>query len=382
MYLEDKSRPESPNDEVCVDLVLPAYNEEKHIYESLKSIYNLEYSKEKLGVILVDDGSKDNTLIEAKRFAKDHKDLKITLIKHKKNRGKAAALNTALKLTKAPFIVTMDADSFAEPDALSQLLKFSNENDIVTPAVVAKNTKGILERLQAIEYVYGNYLSNILSGFDAQLVAPGPFSLFKTESLRAVGGFDETSVTEDLEIVYRMRKKGYKIIMSPRAIVKTDIPRDLKTLIAQRKRWHLGFFDVVGKYPKSMNVSHEFGRQTILKSLYFLVSIAFLIIFVWGFFKWMEPVYYFFRAVGFDWMPYLLNLEFNPDLLILDPQTIFYFAVTLLITSTFLYFAFRFSEEKGGNLFDAIIFLITYGFALSMATILATVSWIKRENKW
>jgi len=184
------------------------------------------------------------------------------------------------------------------------------------------------------------------------------------------------------QIGSRLAQKGYKIIMSPRAIVKTDIPRDLKTLIAQRKRWHLGFFDVVGKYPKSMNVSREFGRQTLLKLLYFLISIAFLIIFIWGFFKWMESVYYFLRAVGFDWMPYLLNLEFRPDLLVLDPQTIFYFAVTMLITSTFLYFAFKFSEEKGGSLFDAIIFLITYGFALSMATVLAAVSWIKRDNKW
>jgi biofilm PGA synthesis N-glycosyltransferase PgaC len=382
MHFERGSRDESPESSARVDIVIPAYNEEKHIFQSLLSIKGLEFPREKLSVIVVDDGSSDGTLDEIKKFARGNKDLPITILRHKKNRGKAAALNTGLKFVRAPYVVTMDSDSFPDPGALKELLRYAAKNAVVTPAVVPTKSKGLLERLQAIEYVYGNYLANLLSGFNSQLVAPGPFSLFNAEILRSVGGFDETSPTEDLEIVYRLRREGYGIVMSPGARVKTDVPAKISELIRQRKRWHLGFFDVLKKYPDSVSLRTEFGTQTLLKGLFFALSIAFLVLFFWSVYEGALPVFRFFRGVGIDFIPFLQNLDLKLDLLRIDPQTLFYFAFTFSVTLAFLLVAFRNFEEKNTRITDTIIFLISYGFALSVATVLAAVSWIKGDYKW
>lgn len=382
MLLENRKRKESPQGEPAVTVVVPAYNEEENIYESLESIYDLDYPKDKLQVVFVDDGSRDGTLGSAKRFAREHADVRMILVRHRRNKGKAAALNTALRMTKTPYFVTMDSDSFVKPDALRELLRYAGDNAVVTPAVIPKRTSKRLDRLQAIEYIYGNYLANMLSGFDAQMVAPGPFSLFKTKVLRDIGGFDETSPTEDLEIVYRIRERGYRVGMNYRAIVKTDTPTSLWDLIRQRRRWHLGFFDTVEKHREFMMHGREFAVQTFLKALFFSLSAAFIGLFIWGLYKGVMPFYNLFKAVGFDLLPYLQNLEFRFDLLGIDPQVIFYTSVAMVITLFFMMVSFGKSEELKVRPLDAIIFLISYGFALSVATVMAAASWIRRDYKW
>jgi hypothetical protein len=126
----------------------------------------------------------------------------------------------------------------------------------------------------------------------------------------------------------------------------------------------------------------EFGGQTIIKALFFTISAAFIALFSWGVYKGVLPLYNLFRAVGFDLMPYLQNFHFTFDFLGIDPQVIFYSAVAIFVTLLFMVLSFRKSEEMRIRPFDAIIFLISYGFALSMATVLAAVSWLRRDYKW
>lgn len=382
LYLEGRESEESPEEEPHVTIAVPAYNEGKHIYRSLETIIELEYPLRKLDIFVIDDASKDNTTEEAKRFVKDHPQAKVTIIRHKKNKGKAAALNTALRFVKTPYFITMDADSFVDKNVLRELLKYAKVNAVVTPAIVPEKRSKILQRLQAMEYIYGNYLANILGGFDAQMVAPGPFSLFKTDALREIDGFDESSPTEDLEIIYRLRKAGHRVAMSFRAIVRTDTPSGIGELIKQRRRWHLGFFDALEKHPKSLISNDEFGTQNVLKLSYFLISIAFIILLFWGVYELIQPYYRLIKSVGFDLLPFFKTLEFNIDILGLDPQVIFYTGVMLVLTLFFLVTAFKRAEEKRISPLDAIIFLMTYGFALSAATVLAVASWIRRDYKW
>lgn len=175
LYLEGRENKESPEEEPRVTIAVPAYDEGKHIYKSLETIIELDYPLKKLDIIVIDDASKDNTTEEAKRFVRDHPKTNVTIIRHKKNKGKAAALNTALRLVKTPYFVTMDSDSFVNKNVLRELLKYAKVNSVVTPAIIPETRSKILQRLQAMEYIYGNYLANILGGFDAQMVAPGPF---------------------------------------------------------------------------------------------------------------------------------------------------------------------------------------------------------------
>lgn len=382
LYFGSRDRGESPREESDVTIAVPAYNEEKYVYGCLESLTRLDYPAEKLRIIFVDDGSTDGTLDVVKEFARDHPSVQLTMVRHKENRGKAAALNTALQLTETPYFVTMDSDSFADPSALRELLKYAGDNAVVTPAVVPKQSSKRLHRLQAIEYIYGNYLANLLSGFDAQLVAPGPFSLFNAEALREVGGFDESSPTEDLEIVYRLRKAGHSLAMSYRAVVETDAPSSVWGLVKQRKRWHLGFFDTVEKHSGALVQGGEFGRQTSLKLVYFTLSISFVVLAAWGAYRGALPLYTLFRAVGLDLLPYFSGMEFNLDILKFDPQVVFYAAVSTLLTLTFLVLSFRAQERHKPGPVDSIIFLMSYGFALSAATVLAAASWLRRDYRW
>ena len=170
--------------------------------------------------------------------------------------------------------------------------------------------------------------------------------------------------------------------MSFRAIVRTDTPSGIGELIKQRRRWHLGFFDALEKHPKSLISNDEFGKQNVLKLSYFLLSIAFIVLLFWGLYEIIQPYYRLIKAVGFDLLPFFKNFEFSIDILGLDPQVIFYTGVMLALTLFFLVTAFKRAEEKRINPFDAIIFLMTYGFALSAATILAVASWIRRDYRW
>jgi len=382
MYLEGGKREGLPEEEPEVTIAVPAHNEKGSIYRCLESIYGLDYPQDKLRVIFVDDGSTDGTAEVVKEFVKKHADLQVLMVRHRKNKGKAAALNTALKLTKTPYFVTMDSDSFVDPGALRELLKCAKGCAVVTPAVIPARSDRRFHRLQAIEYVYGNYLANLLSGFDAQMVAPGPFSLFNTEMLREVGGFDETSPTEDLEIIYRLREGGHRVMMNYRAVVRTETPSSLGELIRQRKRWHLGFFDALEKHRGFLVHRSEFGAQTALKALFFSISAAFLILFIWGTYRGFLPVYTFFKAVGLDVLPYLRDLQLKFDLLGIDPQVLLYTSITIVLTLFFIVASFRKSEELHIRPLDSIIFLMSYGFALSVATVLAVVSWIRRDYKW
>lgn len=382
LYLEGHKTEEGPIEELPVTIVIPAYNEGEHIYRSLDSVNAIDYPRRKLKLIVIDDASSDNTTEEAKRFAREHPQMDVTIIRHKKNKGKAAALNTALRLAKTPYFITMDADSFVDKGTLKELLKFARVNAVVTPAIVPESRSKFLQRLQAVEYIYGNYLANILSGFDAQMVAPGPFSLFKTDVLKEIGGFDESSPTEDLEIIYRIRKAGYGVAMNFHAVVRTETPAGIGELLKQRRRWHLGFFDALEKHPRALIGRDEFAKQNVLKLVYFTLSVAFIILFFWGAWKLLIPYYRLLKAVGFDLLPFLKDFDLKIDLLGLDPQMIFYTGVMTVLTLFFLIVAFRTAEEKRVNPIDAIIFLMSYGFALSAATVMAVSSWIRRDYKW
>ncbi|MBR9681507.1 MAG: glycosyltransferase family 2 protein [Candidatus Altiarchaeota archaeon] len=364
-----------------VTIAIPAYNEGKHVRKSLDSLLVSNYPLEKIHAVVVDDGSKDHTRKEVRKFIREHPDFDVKLLVNSKNRGKAYSLNRVLKTTTTDFMITMDADSEAHPHALSELIKYSKDVSIVTPCVLPRNRKGRIEKVQEIEYIYSNYLASLLSGFDAQTVAPGPFSLFRVVDLKNVGGFDEDSVAEDLEVVFRMRKGGHSMRLAPHAKVYTEIPIKLGGLVKQRKRWKQGFLYAVNKHPKGIAPHTEFGRQNLMNFLYIFVTLSVLFLFARGIFVVAEPALNVIRYVGFDIWPYLQSMHFSIDFLSLDIQMTLYISVVAFITSIFLYVATQFHDRRI-NPFDAFLFMFVYGLAISTATLLATYSWVKGDRKW
>ena len=162
-----------------VSVLIPAYNEEKTIIKTLKSVYNLDYPQEKIEVIVIDDGSKDNTNEIVKKYIKNKPNFK--LISHK-NKGKAASMNKAIKFAKGEFFACLDADSFVDPHTLKKMLTlYYKENDenvaIITPAMKVYKPKNILQKIQWLEYIIIILIARITSHLDSLYVAPGPFSV-------------------------------------------------------------------------------------------------------------------------------------------------------------------------------------------------------------
>jgi len=238
-----------------VSIIIPAYNEEAHIAKTIGSALSLDYPREKLEVIVVDDGSTDGTLSAAREYEKDG-----VMVLTQQNGGKGAALNNGLRHAKGELIATMDADSELMSGTLMELLPIFDDKEVmaVTPAIKVKPGTGkLLVELQRIEYLMILFSRKLLSFIDSVPVTPGPFSMFRAEVFGKVGMFDEHNLVEDQEICLRIQAANYKVRSSMTAIVNTDVPDNMKDLLRQRVRWQRGGLRNYWKY--KFLVKPEYG---------------------------------------------------------------------------------------------------------------------------
>jgi cellulose synthase/poly-beta-1,6-N-acetylglucosamine synthase-like glycosyltransferase len=226
-----------------VSIAVPSYNEERTIGGTLDSLLALQYPKEKLEIMVIDDGSRDNTRKIAEEFAAKHPQIKYF---HKENGGKWTALNFAIERSTAEFIGCLDADSFVAPDALIEIIKkFEEDPEIhaIMPAMKVFRPRALLERMQAVEYSFGVFYKKMFDNIGALNVLPGPFSFYKRSTFDKIGLFKHAHNTEDMEIAFRMHERGLKIVNAHNAIVHTTVPKTVSALLKQRTRWSQGFLE-------------------------------------------------------------------------------------------------------------------------------------------
>jgi cellulose synthase/poly-beta-1,6-N-acetylglucosamine synthase-like glycosyltransferase len=230
-----------------VAIIVPSYNEAKTILRTALSALSLTYPKDKLEVILVDDGSTDATP-EVMETLRDNP--QITIIR-KENGGKHTALNAGIAVTSAEFIGCLDADSVVESNALHEAMAcFDSPNIAATTAAMSVHEpKSILQHMQNAEYIFGIMLRHTLSSVNGLYVTPGPFSFYRRSVVNELGGFREGYQTEDLEMALRIQKAGYRIENAPRARVYTQAPVNVRRLVKQRMRWTTGFLrNILNEY--------------------------------------------------------------------------------------------------------------------------------------
>ncbi len=221
-----------------VSVVIPSYNEERLVGRCIESVLNLEYPKNKLEIIVVDDCSTDKTFEIAKRYEK----YGVKVIQTPKNGGIAAKTkNYGAKYATGEVLGFLDSDSIVMPDALRKMLPYFEEGvGAVTASVRVWNPKTIMEKLQYIEYETILFLRRVFMSAEAVYVTPGPFSLFLRDAFKEIEGYDEGSLTEDHEIALHLQAKGYKIRSTWDATVLTDAPKTIREWIKQRTRWLRG----------------------------------------------------------------------------------------------------------------------------------------------
>jgi cellulose synthase/poly-beta-1,6-N-acetylglucosamine synthase-like glycosyltransferase len=275
--LPEVKRENFPN----VSIIIPAYNEEKTIKGTISSALDLDYPLEKLELIVINDGSKDKTLEEAKKI----KDKRLRIYS-KENGGKCTALNLGIEKSKGEIIVTMDGDTYAQRDVLGKVVPpFLNEKVMcVVPSMIVYKPKGILQRVQQIEYLMGVYLRKAFSTMNAVHVTPGAFSVYRKSFFEKYGGFESSTLTEDMEMSLRIQANNYIIYSAPEAIVHTNAPKKFIALLRQRRRWYFGMIENLWNYRRLFSKKYgELGlvvlpiavTSTILPiilTLYFIFS--------------------------------------------------------------------------------------------------------------
>jgi len=242
-----------------VSIVIPAYNEEKTILQTIKSACNLDYPKNKLEIIVVDDGSNDKTYKIAKSLKSD-----IVKVFSKSNGGKASALNLGIKHARGEIVVTMDADTYVSSDALKKMVKCFLEKEVmcVSPSPTVHNPKGILQRLQQVEYFLGVFFRKAFASMDAIHITPGAFSAYRKKFFDKYGLFEIGNLTEDLEMALRIQANHYKIRYVPDAVFYTHSPNTFFSLLKQRRRWYSGLIKNLWRYRKLF--SRKYGELGVI----------------------------------------------------------------------------------------------------------------------
>jgi len=253
-----------------VTVVVPVWNEEKTLGGTIKSLLALDYPKDKLDIIIVDDGSTDNTRAVANSF-KAHPEIRVY---SKTNGGKHTAVNLGISKAKGEFLGCLDADSFVDKDALTRIVRCFEDPKVmaVTPAIKVHTPENILQKMQSVEYDMGIFLRKVYGSMNAIHVAPGPFSIFRKEVFDKLGGYVKAHNTEDMEFAMRMHKNHYPIANVYDSYVYTVTPKTVKGLYKQRLRWVYGFLENAKDY-RSMIFNKKYGNLGVFTLPAAIISI-------------------------------------------------------------------------------------------------------------
>jgi poly-beta-1,6-N-acetyl-D-glucosamine synthase len=271
-----------------VSIFLPAYNEGDQIEGALEAFSVMDYPQ--FEVIVVDDGSKDDTFDKAKRFEGSYVWGTIRVVK-KPNGGKWSALNLAYQMSTGAIILTADADGRIDPDALKRMVA----RLLADPKVVAvsgytrvMNRPNLLTNCQTLEFVMWSGALRIPQSLTGTVLClPGPLSLFRRSALEEVhrrfgtlteadlkpgvfdGPFEGSTFAEDFDVTIALLQLGGLIRYDPLAGCDTDAPEDVFTLMNQRYRWARGSMQVIFKYFRRMK---QFGLAGHFRLFSWLMS--------------------------------------------------------------------------------------------------------------
>jgi cellulose synthase/poly-beta-1,6-N-acetylglucosamine synthase-like glycosyltransferase len=243
-----------------ISIIVPTKNEETVIRRCLDGILNMSYPKDKMQIIVVDGKSADNTCKICSEFSEKYPE-NIKVISEKTAKGKPAALNLALPYINGEIVGVFDADSLPEKEVLEKVASYFNDEKVIalqgrTTSLNEKNN--ILTRVIAKEEQA--WFQALLSGREKlQLFVPltGSCQFVRTNVLEELGGWDEDSLTEDVELALRLVEKKYLIKYAPDVCSGQETPNSLGNLVKQRVRWYRGYMETAIKYGRLLDTLNK-----------------------------------------------------------------------------------------------------------------------------
>ena len=400
---------------IRISILVPAYNEEVTILQTIKSIANLDYDLYE--IIVIDDGSKDNTSklvidkcnmnkvdkfiinkIETKKIKEIYEgaynNIPVTLV-IKENGGKADSLNVGINVSNYQWFICMDADSILQKDSLKKIVEpiIQDSTVIATGGAIMLNNgvefkngeivkynipKNLLASMQVIEYNRTFLASRIMfDKINANLIISGAFGMFRKDMVIATGGYESTTRGEDMELVIklhtfcRINKIKYRMRYVPNALCWTQAPEKLRDLIKQRKRWHIGLYECMRNY-----------KMILLKPEYGVIgSIAYLYFFIYEFLSpYIEVI-----GVAVTVLLFLLNIiNFKFMLFFYIFYTILGVLLTISAYCTTMYInELNFKKRNLAKVFGLCFFEVGFlRFVLAFVRFVSLMGYRKNNYKW
>jgi len=234
----------------AVTVLIPAHNEESVIVQTVTSVLLSDLTN--IQVIVVDDGSSDKTLELLQNNFGNNEAVKII---HQVNRGKAAALNNAMSHAGTDIVVTIDADTEIESDALRKLLCHFSDPTVgaVAGNVKVGNRSRWLTRWQALEYITSqNMEKRAFDLLNCITVVPGALGAWRKKAIEDAGGITADTVAEDADLTIAIRRLGWRVTYDEEAIAWTEAPETPGALIRQRFRWTFGTLQSFWKHSSTL----------------------------------------------------------------------------------------------------------------------------------
>lgn len=343
-----------------VSIIVPCWNEESTVSKTIHSLLNLDYPKDKLKIMVVDDGSTDNTWQVVQKFKNNPRIELYT----KENGGKYTALNFGLSKNNSDLVGCLDADSYVHKDALKKIVTYFEDKETmaVAPSIKLWEPKNFLQLLQKVEYGFGIFTRKMFHYMKAIYITPGPFSIFRKSVFEKLGGYEHAHNTEDIQIALRMQKNGMKIVHAHNAYVYTVPPKTVKKLLKQRVRWSYGFIKNAYDF-RDMFFKKQYGNVGMLilpMASLSVVSVLFVsTVSVISIISNLITTISRIQTVGFD---YSLNIM-NFDWFYINTQVIALIGVVVALGSILMILmSKRMSEGKLDIGMDLVYYLALYVF--------------------
>ncbi len=235
-----------------VSLVVPAFNEGLVIQAAIRSLFELDYPNYE--IIVVDDGSTDDTYEKAMEIARESEEVPVRVIT-KRNGGKAEALNTGMSVARGEYVLNMDGDTKLSRNTLRACIHhFDNPRvGAVAGNVKVINRENVWTNIQALEYVEGLAMARKAQSFMRVVnIIPGPLGMFRKSVLQQVGGYDHDTFAEDCDLTLKILMRGWHIAYEPTAIAWVESPSRLLDLLKQRYRWTRGILQATEKHSHAL----------------------------------------------------------------------------------------------------------------------------------
>jgi cellulose synthase/poly-beta-1,6-N-acetylglucosamine synthase-like glycosyltransferase len=236
-------------------VIVPVKNEEKVVGRLLNALLRLNYPKEKVEIIVVEDGSTDGTVDICKKYEEESHGV-VKLLHKPVSDGKPSALNYGVKHARGEIIGVFDADNIPERNVLMNVCRYYEDSEVagVQGRTLSTNSEeNMLSKFASYEeavwceaYLRGKDVLNLF------VHLKGSCMFIRRDVLEKLGGFDEETLSEDMEISARLTEKGYKSRYAPDVRSWQETPSSLKQLFTQRTRWYRGTMEVAFKYGRLM----------------------------------------------------------------------------------------------------------------------------------